>query len=206
MALPALFPILKEAFGVPYIALGLLVSLFYAASGIGQTAAGFLVDRLGDAGCEHELQVLVPGVHVLVEHRHGVCQPDMLAEERARPHQLRLDVKLLFHQAQGRLFRQFVVVERPPHREPFLLFRRVEQEDAVILVIHYVDERHGSEPGHGCRKEGRAFKTIEAAQAGKAQRYSSRVRVAPASGFEAAAPEMIEVLPSVPPWVRLTVM
>jgi sugar phosphate permease len=47
MALPALFPILKEAFGVPYIALGLLVSLFYAASGIGQTAAGFLVDRLG---------------------------------------------------------------------------------------------------------------------------------------------------------------
>lgn len=47
LALPPLFPVLKSEFGVPYLALGLLVSVFYAASGIGQTIAGFLVDRFG---------------------------------------------------------------------------------------------------------------------------------------------------------------
>jgi FSR family fosmidomycin resistance protein-like MFS transporter len=47
LALPPLFPVLKAELGVAYVALGLMMSLFYAASGIGQTAAGFLVDRFG---------------------------------------------------------------------------------------------------------------------------------------------------------------
>ena len=47
LALPPLFPILKSAFGVPYLAFGLLMSVFYTASGIGQTVSGFLVDRFG---------------------------------------------------------------------------------------------------------------------------------------------------------------
>src|SRR5688500_13096579 len=47
LALPPLFPILRDELGVSYTALGLLMSVFYAASSIGQTAAGFLVDRLG---------------------------------------------------------------------------------------------------------------------------------------------------------------
>lgn len=47
LALPPLFPLLKTVFGVPYVALGLLMSLFYGASGVGQTASGFLVDRFG---------------------------------------------------------------------------------------------------------------------------------------------------------------
>ena len=47
LILPTLFPILKVEFGVSYTALALLTTLFYAASGFAQTAAGFLVDRFG---------------------------------------------------------------------------------------------------------------------------------------------------------------
>jgi MFS transporter, FSR family, fosmidomycin resistance protein len=47
LILPTLFPILKDQFGVSYTALALLTTLFYAASGFAQTAAGFLVDRFG---------------------------------------------------------------------------------------------------------------------------------------------------------------
>jgi MFS family permease len=47
LALPPLFPVLRQAFDVPYVALGLVMTVFYAASGIGQTVSGFLVDRLG---------------------------------------------------------------------------------------------------------------------------------------------------------------
>jgi MFS family permease len=47
LTLPPLFPLLKDAWGVPYVALGLAMSVFYGASGIGQTASGFLVDRVG---------------------------------------------------------------------------------------------------------------------------------------------------------------
>ena len=47
LTLPPLFPLLKEVWGVPYVALGLAMSVFYGASGIGQTASGFLVDRVG---------------------------------------------------------------------------------------------------------------------------------------------------------------
>ena len=47
LTLPPLFPLLKEVWGVPYVALGLAMSVFYGASGIGQTVAGFLVDRVG---------------------------------------------------------------------------------------------------------------------------------------------------------------
>ncbi len=47
LALPPLFPLLKAVFGVPYLALGLVMSVFYGASGIGQTLSGFLVDRVG---------------------------------------------------------------------------------------------------------------------------------------------------------------
>ena len=47
MLLPPLFPVFKEAFGVSYAELGLLVTLFFTISGIGQALAGFLVDRVG---------------------------------------------------------------------------------------------------------------------------------------------------------------
>jgi MFS transporter, FSR family, fosmidomycin resistance protein len=47
LALPPLFPLLKTAFGVPYVAFGLVMSVFYTSSGIGQTVSGFLVDRFG---------------------------------------------------------------------------------------------------------------------------------------------------------------
>jgi MFS transporter, FSR family, fosmidomycin resistance protein len=47
LALPPLFPILHREFGVSFTELGLVVTLFYIASGLGQTAAGVLVDRYG---------------------------------------------------------------------------------------------------------------------------------------------------------------
>jgi MFS transporter, FSR family, fosmidomycin resistance protein len=47
LALPPLFPLIRAEFDVSWIALGVVISVFYTASGIGQTASGFLVDRLG---------------------------------------------------------------------------------------------------------------------------------------------------------------
>lgn len=47
LALPPLFPLLREELAVSYTALALVVTCFYAASGLGQTVAGFLVDRFG---------------------------------------------------------------------------------------------------------------------------------------------------------------
>jgi len=59
LALPPLFPILHDEFGVSFTELGLIVTLFYVASGLGQAAAGILVDRYGAQ------RLLVAGVTVL---------------------------------------------------------------------------------------------------------------------------------------------
>lgn len=47
LAIPPLFPLLKEEFGVSYAALGSVMALYYAVSGVLQTVAGFVVDRYG---------------------------------------------------------------------------------------------------------------------------------------------------------------
>jgi MFS transporter, FSR family, fosmidomycin resistance protein len=47
LALPPLFPLLRADFEVSWTLLGLLVGVFYAASGLMQFAAGFAVDRFG---------------------------------------------------------------------------------------------------------------------------------------------------------------
>jgi len=47
MLLPPLFPVFVREFGVSYAQLGLLVTLFFAISAVGQALAGFLVDRVG---------------------------------------------------------------------------------------------------------------------------------------------------------------
>ena len=47
LALPPLFPLLRAEFDVSFAALGALVGVFYAASGVTQFAAGFAVDRFG---------------------------------------------------------------------------------------------------------------------------------------------------------------
>lgn len=47
MSLPPLFPVMKEVFGVGYGELGLLMTVFYGVSSLGQAAAGFVVDRFG---------------------------------------------------------------------------------------------------------------------------------------------------------------
>jgi predicted MFS family arabinose efflux permease len=47
MLLPPLFPTFAREFGLNYSQLGLLVTVFFVVSGIGQALAGFLVDRIG---------------------------------------------------------------------------------------------------------------------------------------------------------------
>ena len=47
LLLPPLFPWLKEAFGVSYTELGLLMTIFFVVSCIVQAASGFVVDRFG---------------------------------------------------------------------------------------------------------------------------------------------------------------
>jgi len=47
MLLPPLFPAFIRDFGLSWSELGLLVTLFFVISGIGQALAGFLVDRVG---------------------------------------------------------------------------------------------------------------------------------------------------------------
>jgi MFS family permease len=49
LALPPLFPMLGAAFGVGYAELGILLSTLFLTSGLCQTPAGFLVDRIGAA-------------------------------------------------------------------------------------------------------------------------------------------------------------
>ncbi len=47
MLLPPLFPAFIRDFGLSYSQLGLLVTVFFIISGIGQATAGFVVDRIG---------------------------------------------------------------------------------------------------------------------------------------------------------------
>ncbi|MBH9577727.1 MFS transporter [Inhella proteolytica] len=47
LLLPPLFPVFAREFGLSWAELGLLVSVFYAVSGVGQALSGFVVDRHG---------------------------------------------------------------------------------------------------------------------------------------------------------------
>ncbi len=47
LALPPLFPLIRAELEVSYTSLGLLMGIFYLVSGLMQTPAGFLVDRIG---------------------------------------------------------------------------------------------------------------------------------------------------------------
>ena len=47
LLLPLMFPVFMTEFGLSYSQLGLLMSVFFVVSGLGQATAGFAVDRLG---------------------------------------------------------------------------------------------------------------------------------------------------------------
>ena len=74
LVLPPLFPLLKVTYGVSYTDLGLLMALFYVASALCQTPAGFLVDRFGAR------RVLVGGLATLS------CAIVLIGLARPHPH------------------------------------------------------------------------------------------------------------------------
>ncbi len=47
LALPPLFPLMKEEFGIGFLELGVVLTVFSTATGLTQTPVGFLVDRIG---------------------------------------------------------------------------------------------------------------------------------------------------------------
>jgi len=47
LILPLMFPVFTQEFGLSYSELGLLMTVFFVVSGVGQASAGFVVDRLG---------------------------------------------------------------------------------------------------------------------------------------------------------------
>ncbi|MQA67408.1 MAG: MFS transporter, partial [Alphaproteobacteria bacterium] len=47
LALPSMFPLMTADMGLSYSQLGIVAAAFYVASGLSQTPAGFLVDRIG---------------------------------------------------------------------------------------------------------------------------------------------------------------
>jgi MFS family permease len=47
LLLPLMFPVFMGEFGLTFSELGLLMTLFFVVSGVGQAVAGFVVDRLG---------------------------------------------------------------------------------------------------------------------------------------------------------------
>lgn len=47
LLLPVMFPVFIEEFGWSYAELGLMTTVFFVVSGVGQALAGFVVDRLG---------------------------------------------------------------------------------------------------------------------------------------------------------------
>lgn len=47
LLLPLMFPVFMKEFGLSYSELGLLMSVFFVVSGVGQASAGFAVDRMG---------------------------------------------------------------------------------------------------------------------------------------------------------------
>lgn len=59
LILAAVFPWLKPAFGLSYAQLGLLMTVFFVVSGVGQAMAGFIVDRVGAT------RVLIGGLSLL---------------------------------------------------------------------------------------------------------------------------------------------
>src|SRR4029450_5950297 len=105
LTLPPLFPLIKETFGVPYVALGFMMSLMYASSGIGQTISGFLVDRFGAA------RVLVLGM--------SLSAPSMAAAGMAPTYWALLPIAVLaglgnsvFHPADYSIFNASVNARR----------------------------------------------------------------------------------------------
>ena len=73
LILAPLFPWLKDAFGLSYAELGLLMTVFFVVSGTGQALAGFIVDRVG------ALPVLLGGLTLSCMAALGLASSDSYA-------------------------------------------------------------------------------------------------------------------------------
>jgi MFS family permease len=66
LVLPPMFPWLRDAFGLSYAELGLLLTVLFTVSGVGQALAGFLVDRVGPAPVMQGALALFAGGAMLI--------------------------------------------------------------------------------------------------------------------------------------------
>ena len=71
LLLPVMFPVFLREFGLSYSELGLLMSVFFVVSGVGQAGSGFLVDRLGARPVLFGSLVLFMGACVLASSATG---------------------------------------------------------------------------------------------------------------------------------------
>lgn len=82
LLLTPLFPLLAREFGVSFAEMGLLVSMFFVVSGVGQASAGFLVDRVGARPVLFGAMVCFAGaaaVASLAQGYHGLMAASLLA-------------------------------------------------------------------------------------------------------------------------------
>ena len=95
LVLPPLFPVLSATFGVGYAELGLLLSALFLTSGLCQTPAGFLVDRIGAARVLGAGLACLGAGAVLAQHGPELscaspgCDPDGARQQRLPSRRLR---------------------------------------------------------------------------------------------------------------------
>src|SRR4051794_19491007 len=85
LALPPLFPLVKDALGVSYTELGVVMAVFFTVSGFSQVAAGFVVDRFGPQKVLPMGIALFGAANPAAGPARGGCGPTPLAGLRGPP-------------------------------------------------------------------------------------------------------------------------
>jgi len=85
LLLPPLFPLLMLEFGLSFTDVGLLMTLFFAVSGLGQAASGVVVDRVGARPVLFASLLLFMGAALLASQADGYTTLLLVAALAAMP-------------------------------------------------------------------------------------------------------------------------